>query len=60
MKYPEEKEPLEALMDELTGRETKARIKSELGPFYTYFEYLKNISEMEGTQARLPYHININ
>lgn len=60
MKYPKEKKPLEALMDELTGRETKARIKSELGPFYTYFEYLKNLSEMEGPQARLPYHININ
>jgi protease-4 len=59
MKYPEEKEPLEALMDELTGRETKAQLKSELGPFYTYFEYLKELSDMEGTQARLPYHINI-
>ncbi len=59
MKYPEAKEPLEALMDELTGRETKAKLKSELGPFYTYFEYLKDLSEMEGTQARLPYHINI-
>lgn len=59
MKYPEDKEPLEALMDELTGRETKAQLKNELGPFYNYFEYLKELSEMEGTQARLPYHINI-
>lgn len=59
MKYPEDKEPLEALMDELTGRETKAQLKNELGPLYTYFGYLKDLSEMEGTQARLPYHINI-
>lgn len=59
IKFPEEKEPLEALMDELTGREKSMQLKSELGPFYSYYKYLKSIYEMEGTQARLPYQINI-
>jgi len=60
MKYPEQKDPLQELMDELTGREKSMQMKAELGPFYTYYKYLKDLYQMEGTQARLPYQITIN
>lgn len=59
MRIPEKKDPVEAIMDELTGRSSSAKMKSELGPFYSYYEYLKELSEMQGTQARLPYQITI-
>lgn len=59
MRIPEKKDPVEAIMDELTGRSSSAKMKSELGPFYSYYEYLKELSKMQGTQARLPYQITI-
>ncbi|MGM0566737.1 MAG: signal peptide peptidase SppA [Bacteroidota bacterium] len=58
-RIPEKKDPVQAIMDELTGRNSSAKMKSELGPFYSYYEYLKELSEMQGTQARLPYQITI-
>ncbi len=62
IKYPEKKEPLEAFIDELTGRKksmTAESVKKELGPLYTYYEYLREIYSMEGPQARLPYKVRI-
>ncbi|MCF8334235.1 MAG: signal peptide peptidase SppA, partial [Bacteroidales bacterium] len=59
IKYPEKKQPLEAFIDELTGRKKSMAIEKELGPFYSYYKYLKAIYQMEGPQARLPYEINI-
>jgi len=35
-------------------------IKSELGQHYNYYNYIKEISEMEGVQARLPFTFEIN
>lgn len=62
IKYPEKKEPLQAFIDELTGRDksmTAESVKKELGPLYTYYEYLREIYMMEGPQARLPYKVRI-
>lgn len=59
IKYPEKKEPLQAFIDELTGREKTVAVKEELGPFYSYYKYLKNIYNMEGPQTRLPYEVRI-
>ena len=59
IKYPEKKEPLQAFIDELTGRKKTVAVKEELGPFYSYYKYLKNIYNMEGPQARLPYEVRI-
>ncbi len=56
---PAQKEPLEQLLDELTGNVSASRIRSELGEFYTYYQYLKQFSESSGIQARLPYEIVI-
>jgi protease-4 len=56
---PAQKEPLEQLLDELTGNVSTNRIRSELGEFYAYYQYLKQFSESSGIQARLPYEIII-
>jgi len=57
---PEQKDPFTQIMEELTGKKTISMIKEEMGTTYTYFNYLKTISDMEGVQARLPYEINIH
>lgn len=59
-RIPEEKEPFEALMDELTGKDQSMHIKAELGPLYPYYQYMKEVYEMKGIQARLPYHVHID
>jgi len=58
---PAQKDPLQQIIDQLTGEDnsTSIRIKSELGEYYTYYQYLKEISESSGIQARLPYDIKI-
>jgi len=58
---PAQKDPWQQIIDQLTGEDnsTSIRIKSELGEYYTYYQYLKEISESSGIQARLPYDIQI-
>jgi protease-4 len=58
---PTQKDPLQQLLDELTGSENNAslRIRAELGEYYTYYQYLKEMSQIKGIQARLPYEINV-
>ena len=58
---PAQKDPFEQILEDLTGsgNSAKARIREELGSFYTYYEYLKMIDESRGIQARLPYEISI-
>jgi protease-4 len=57
---PEQKEPLQEIIDQLTGNETQAAIEKELGEYYRYYQYLKEIQGMRGVQARLPFEITIN
>ncbi len=59
--YPQTKEPLQQFLDQIMGKEsTKARIKAEIGEdFYKYYEYAKEIKNMSGPQARMPFMIEI-
>jgi protease-4 len=57
---PEQKEPIQELIDQLTGNETNAGIQKELGEYYKYYQYLKEIQQMKGVQARMPFEISIN
>jgi protease IV len=57
---PEQKEPIQELIDQLTGNESNARIEKELGEYFRYYEYLKEIQQMKGVQARMPFDISIN
>jgi protease-4 len=57
---PEQKEPLEQIIESLTGGSNDAMLKKELGEAYTYYQYIKEVKEMKGVQARIPYSIEIN
>ncbi|MCK4638650.1 MAG: signal peptide peptidase SppA, partial [Bacteroidales bacterium] len=53
------KDPFQKLFEELVSGAKTSYIKKELGKNYTYYKYLKSISEMDGVQARLPFEIII-
>ena len=57
---PEQKDPFFELLDELTGNESSSAVEKELGDFYKYYQYLKEVQQMKGIQARLPFEITIN
>jgi protease-4 len=56
---PAQKDPLQQILDELSGNVSSGRIESELGEYYSYYRYIKQIKEYQGVQARLPYEISI-
>lgn len=57
--YPKQKDPFVQLMEQISGDETSTFLRNELGSNYQYYEYLKNMSQIKGVQARIPYEINI-
>jgi protease-4 len=57
---PEQKEPIQELIDKLTGNETQIALEKEMGEYYKYYQYLKEIQQMKGVQARMPFEISIN
>ncbi|RZT97391.1 protease-4 [Ancylomarina subtilis] len=56
---PKEKDPFQAIMDDLTGNVKIRILKSELGVNYQYYEKTKEIMNMGGVQARIPYQIDL-
>lgn len=59
LSLPAQKEPFQQILDELTGNVSAGRMEKELGEYYTIYQYLKQIKDYEGIQARLPYEVNI-
>lgn len=58
--YPEQKEFIQQLMEELTGQ-AKARIMGDdLKELKTYYDQIKSIQNMQGIQARLPFFYTLN
>ncbi len=58
--YPKREKPIEKLLKSL-GESTKTDLlKEELGPFYSQYQKLKELSEMRGVQARIPFELEIN
>jgi len=60
IELPEHKDPFQEIFSELFNNTKAMVIKSELGQHYNYYNYIKEISEMEGVQARLPFTFEIN
>jgi protease IV len=56
---PEQKDPFTMLMEEFGNEGYSRFIKSELGDNYIYLNYIKEISQMKGVQARLPFAFSI-
>jgi len=57
---PEQKDPFEQIIEELFGDDPSSIIKQALGEDYKYYQYIKEIKEMRGVQARMPFEIFIN
>lgn len=58
--YPEVKEPIEQIMEDLFGEMQTRQLKEELGPYYRFYNYVDYITTQSGIQARLPFEIEIN
>ncbi len=57
---PEQKDPFQQIMEEMTGKTRSNILQRELGEYYTYLEYMQQVSNMKGVQARLPFHFSLN
>ena len=58
--FPEEKDPFDEILKEITGETGQAALEEALGPLYPYFKDVKTMTEMKGVQARMPFVINID
>jgi len=56
---PKQKQPLQQIIDEITGNSESSVIRKELGESSIYYYQLKEYLSMKGIQARLPFMINI-
>jgi protease-4 len=56
---PEQKDPWQEILDQLTGEARANVMKAELGEFYSYYRYLSELKQMNGIQARLPFNVNV-
>ncbi len=56
---PEQKEWFEELIDQISGNDPSARIREALGEDYRYYQYIREIREMKGVQARMMMDIEI-
>ncbi|MCK9220063.1 MAG: signal peptide peptidase SppA [Bacteroidales bacterium] len=59
LSLPEQKEWFEELINQITGNDPSAKLKQALGENYQYYQYLKELQEMKGVQARLLYDLNL-
>jgi len=60
LSLPEQKDPFEQIIDELFGNDPSTMIRQTLGEDYKYYQYLKEIREMKGVQARMLFDIYFN
>lgn len=64
LEYPKVKDPFEQLINQLMGKDDdvirSAFLKKEFGEHYGLYQYMKNMRELKGPQARLPFYLEIN
>ena len=58
-KLPIEKNPLEKILEDLTGQVKSRVIKNELGNIYPYYKQMNDIVKMEKIQMRMPNQFEI-
>lgn len=61
--YPKVKDPIQQLIEQWFGEEnvrTKAILRSELGEYYPYLQFVQELKDSRGLQARLPLWIPFN
>ena len=56
---PDLKDPIQQILDIVSGNPTETRLQNIMGPYYSYYNNIRNMNQMTGIQARLPYEIDI-
>jgi protease-4 len=59
IELPAQKDPFQELIEEISGNVKMRLIRNELGNNYHIYQYLKEVQEMEGIQARMPFNIKV-
>ena len=59
MELPEQKDTFEQIMQAFSGDNTSVFMKKELGAAFPYFNYLSQMSHLQGVQALMPYQFDI-
>ncbi|MBN1163608.1 MAG: signal peptide peptidase SppA [Candidatus Krumholzibacteriota bacterium] len=57
---PKQKELIYQILEEITGEKSARLIRNELGPHYKYYRYLRELTALNGVQARMPYQLDID
>lgn len=60
LSLPEQKDFIGQIFDELLGNSRVSYLEKELGDNYKFYQYLKQVKEMKGAQARMPFYISLN
>lgn len=60
IEYPAPKNPMEKLLYQLTGGIKAKMLQKEMGPFYSTWQQLKEITSHQGILARLPFNLTTN
>jgi len=60
VEYPSQKDPMEQIIADITGKGEEALLKHRLGHYYEYVKDVEELMNMQGVQARLPFQIYID
>ena len=60
VEYPAKKDPIEKMIQDLSGQGEEAFLKRRLGVHYQYVKDAEELMNMEGVQARMPYQLYID
>jgi protease-4 len=60
VEFPAQKDPMQQLMEQISGQGEEVFLKHRLGQYYHYVRDVEELMQMEGVQARLPYQLYID
>ena len=60
VEYPTLKNPMEELLYQLSGGIKAQMLQEEMGPLYSTWQEIKEITSQQGILARLPFNLTIN
>lgn len=59
VEYPAQKDPMQQILEGITGKGEEVFLKHRLGQYYHYVNDVEELMKMKGVQARLPYQLYI-
>lgn len=57
--YPKYKDPITKMIEEMIGETETRQMQKVLGENYIYYQYLQQMQNLKGVQARLPFEVVI-